>query len=358
MSRSKVLIAGGLGVVGRAALEYFEGLDDWDIVALSRRRPDFKTRARFVSVDLRNADECERVLGGQSDVTHVVFAALSEQTGAEKRTETDNARVNVQMLSTLVDCVEKNSTVFRHITLMQGGKAYGVHLGPPPTIPSRETDGRTMTPNFYFDQEDLIIERQRGKRWTWTVLRPPSVCGFAIGSPMNMLLLTGIFASVCRELGLPLRFPGVIGHLKDTCDSGLLAKAIVWCGTTPAAQNQIFNISNGDCFLWEALFPKVAELFKMPAGAPHALSMARTMPGKGELWDRIVKRYDLKPYALRDLIPTWDYADFTYRYQQAPFHSLLSTIKIRKAGFHDCIDSERMLLDHLRRLQEQRVLPF
>ena len=61
-----------------------------------------------------------------------------------------------------------------HVTLMQGGKAYGVHLGPLKRVPLKESDGRTMPPNFYYDQEDLVRERQAGKRWTWTALRPPS----------------------------------------------------------------------------------------------------------------------------------------------------------------------------------------
>ena len=44
-----VLIAGALGLVGRAALEHFEAQEGWDIVAMARRAPDFPTGARFLS---------------------------------------------------------------------------------------------------------------------------------------------------------------------------------------------------------------------------------------------------------------------------------------------------------------------
>jgi hypothetical protein len=36
---------------------------------------------------------------------------------------------------------------------------------------------------------------------------------------------------------------------------------------------------------------------------------------------------------------------------------LMSTIKIRQAGFHECIDSERMFSELIRELQEKKVLP-
>src|SRR5262245_3658045 len=252
---------------------------------------------------------------------------------------------------------EEGVPSLRHFALMHGGKAYGVHLGPPPSVPSRETDARTMRPNFYYDQEDLLRERARGKAWHWTILRPPAVVGFAVGTMLSTILVLGVFAAISRELGIALRFPGAVGHLKDACDARLLAKAVHWAGQTPAAANEIFNISNGDCFLVEQMFPRIAEVFAMPCGAPHPMSLARVMGDKGPVWDDIVRKHALWPYRLHDLVPSWEYADFTFRYRQLPFESLLSTIKLRKAGFQDCVDSEEMFVTQLRALQDARILP-
>jgi hypothetical protein len=174
---------------------------------------------------------------------------------------------------------------------------------------------------------------------------------------MNMLLATGVFAAVSRELGLPLRFSGTTGHLKDTCDALLLAKALDWATSAVTARNEIFNIANGDCYFWEDLFAAVAREFGMVNDKGHSLSLARVMSDKGDVWDRIVKKYKLKPYALTDLVPSWDYADFTFRFRQDPYHSILSTIKLRQAGFHDCVNTREMLVSHLRALQEARILP-
>ena len=53
----KALVVGALGVVGRANVEHLTTLPDWSVVALSRRAPDFDTRAQFISCDVtdRNA---------------------------------------------------------------------------------------------------------------------------------------------------------------------------------------------------------------------------------------------------------------------------------------------------------------
>ncbi len=354
----KALVVGALGVVGRANVEYLSGLSDWEVIALSRRAPDFDSRAQFVSADLMNAESCRAALRDHRDITHVIFAALHEQPSLVSGwTEADHVRVNLTMLKNLLDVIEETSPALRHIALMHGGKAYGVHLGPPPRVPSRETDPRTMPPNFYYDQEDFLRARQRGKPWHWTILRPPAVCGFAVGSPMNTILTVGLFAAISRELGLALRFPGATGHLKDACDAGLLARAVHWAGQNPAAANQIFNVSNGDCFLWEQAFPRIAEVFGMECAAPHAMSLARVMPDKGKVWDALVQKHQLRPYRFEQLVPSWEYADFTFRHRQAPFESLQSTIKIRQAGFHDCVDTEAMFVTQLRDLQSRRILP-
>jgi len=356
--RNKALVVGGLGVVGRAVVEHLTRLPDWEVAALSRRAPDFDTGARFLSLDITDRAACKRVLGSLGDVTHVVYAALHEQASVVSGwTEGDHVRINLEMFTNLLDAVEEASPKLRHITVLQGGKAYGVHLGPQRRIPSKESDPRTMPPNFYYDQEDLVRARQQGKNWSWTALRPPNVCGFALGSPMNTLLAIGVYAAICRELGLALRFPGGEGSLRESCDAGLLAKAIAWAGASPSAANEVFNVANGDCFMWEHLWPRFAEVFGMDDAPPHSFSMARVMPDKGPVWDRIVAKHRLRPYRLEQLVPSWDFTDFSFRYGRAPYPSLMSTVKIRKAGFHEAMDSEEMFVEHLRRLQREKILP-
>ena len=124
----KVLVVGALGTVGRAAIEHYETLEGWSVLGLSRRPPDFSTKAHFVSADLQDAASLAAIAPELAGVTHVIYAALHEQPNIVSGwTEGDHVRVNLLMLGNLLDAVEKASKVFAHIALMQGGKAYGLH---------------------------------------------------------------------------------------------------------------------------------------------------------------------------------------------------------------------------------------
>src|SRR4029077_19676222 len=92
-----------------------------------------------------------------------------------ERNTTERSVANVALLRNLMDTVEESPN-FRHVTIYQGGKAYGADLGPFKT-PAREDDPRLMPPNFYYDQEDHLRQRQQGKGWTFSILRPEAVCG-------------------------------------------------------------------------------------------------------------------------------------------------------------------------------------
>ena len=77
------------------------------------------------------------------------------------------------------------------------------------------------------------------------------------------------------------------------------------------------------------------------------------MADKGPVWDGIVARCGLKPYAFED-IARWGFGDFILK---AEYDNITSTIKARKFGFHDCIDSDDMFVDLFRQLQAENILP-
>jgi nucleoside-diphosphate-sugar epimerase len=355
-----VLIAGALGLVGRAALEVFEGRDGVAIVALARRTPDFPTRAQFVAADLADRDATLARLGPLRGITRIVYAALFEKPAlGQGWLEADQIATNAAMLRNLLDAVEPGNPGLRHIAVLQGTKAYGVHLGQMP-IPGRESAPRHIHPNFYWAQEDLLrARRAAGAAWRFTILRPQAVIGFALGSAMNLLSALGCYAAICRDLGFPLTYPGSGQRITEATDARLLARAIAWAGDQAegAAADETFNVTNGDVLLWQDLFPLVAERFGMRMGPAHPMSLAVLMADKGPVWDRIVQRHQLRPLALEALIgSSWQFADFAFS-RPGQTASLLSTVKIRQAGFGECIDSAAMLDQWLDRLQAERVLP-
>jgi nucleoside-diphosphate-sugar epimerase len=350
----RVVIAGALGLVGRAALDRYLA-EGWEVVGLSRRAAPEIAGARFLSVDLTDAAATRAALAGLG-ATHLVYGALYEKPLLRAGwLDTDQMETNRAMLDHCIAALDGGT--LRHVALLQGTKAYGVHLGQMP-IPGKEDAPRHIHPNFYWLQEDLLRDRQqRGAGWHWTVLRPQAVIGFAMSSAMNMLAATGAYAAISRELGLPLVFPGKGDRITEVTDARLLARAIAWAGGAETARDRIFNVTNGDVITWRGLFPKVAKVFGMELGAPHPMSMPAIMADKEAVWQRMVQRHQLQPCTLRELVgDSWQFADFAYsRDDQAA--SLVSTIRIRQAGFGDCIDSAEMLDWWLRELQRRRVLP-
>src|SRR4051812_2632547 len=190
MSKKTILVAGAHGLIGRTLIEHCETLTDIDLIGLGRRTPTYESRGKFVSVDLLDRADCERKLSALTAVTHILFAAWTP-----RATRAEECAPNLAMLRNLMEVMGKHAPNLRHVTLMQGGKAYGSHLGGF-TTPALETDPRHMPPNFYFDQEDYLKDQQPKARWTWTILRPTVVYGLAFGNPMNMTTLLGVFAAI------------------------------------------------------------------------------------------------------------------------------------------------------------------
>lgn len=351
-----VLIAGALGLVGRAALAEYEAAG-WDIVALARRSPEFETRARFLSVDLTDAAACRAALSPLRGIDRIVYAALFEKPDLGRGwLEADQIATNAAMLRNLMDAVEPGNPGLRHVALLQGTKAYGVHLGQMP-IPGKESAPRHPHPNFYWAQEDLIRARQAGAGWAFTIFRPQALIGFALGSAMNLLSAIGCYAAILRELGWPLVWPGSGARVTEATDVRLLARAMRWAGGAESAANRSFNVTNGDVLLWQDLFPLVARRFGMEMGLPHPMPLAVLMADKGPVWEGIARKHQLQPWPLEQIIGgSWQFADFAFS-RPGQTASLLSTVAIRQAGFGDCIDSAEMLDWWLAELQRGRILP-
>ena len=104
MSKKSILIVGASGVVGRAAIEHFAALPEWQVTGLSRRIPDTIGAADLVSLDLMDKKACEERLAQLDHVTHVVYAALYEKPGLVAGwREDDQMQTNLTMLRNLYE---------------------------------------------------------------------------------------------------------------------------------------------------------------------------------------------------------------------------------------------------------------
>jgi nucleoside-diphosphate-sugar epimerase len=358
----RILIAGASGVIGNAALTSFTR-DGWDVVALSRREPDLPEGAEgqitHLAVDLRDREATAAALRDLEGITHVAYAALFEKPGLIPGwTERDQMETNDAMLRNVVDPVAESGSL-EHVSILQGTKAYGIHLHPI-SVPAREREPRDDHENFYWLQEDYIRDKSDREGFAFTVLRPQVVVGGVYGVAMNLIPVIGAYAAICAELGEPFSFPGGPSYLEEAADARLVADVLAWAATEPGARNETFNVTNGDVFMWRALWPGMAEELGVPKGPDERRSVVEFIEDNQDTWRRITERHGLRPVPLLDLVgESHHYADFCFGYalEEAPAFGLVSTIKLRQAGFHDCYDTEDSFRYWLRDMADRSILP-
>ncbi|WP_328335165.1 SDR family oxidoreductase [Streptomyces sp. NBC_00455] len=347
--RKVALVVGANGVVGRDTIQHLRDLDDWEIIGVSRRGGADSGRVRYIAVDLLDADDARERLGGLTEVTHIFYAAFQD-----RPTWAELVPPNLAMLVNSVDAIEPVAPGLRHVSLMQGYKVYGAHLGPFKT-PARESDAGHMPPEFNVDQQSFLERRSQGKSWTWSAIRPSMVGGAALGNPMNLALVIAVYASISKELGLPLRFPGKPGaytSLFEMTDAGLLAKATVWAATDASGEGQAFNIANGDLFRWDEMWPRFAAYFEMDVAPPLQMSLSTVMADKEALWNEMSARYGLA-HSYEE-VSCWNFGDFVFGLDYDMF---ADSSKSRRAGFHEYVETEQMFISIFDEFRKQKIVP-
>lgn len=364
--KKKIVVAGASGLVGGAAVRLFAHRGDWEVVAVSRR-PVLGAPAsvQHVALDLGDRAACERALGTIADVTHVIYAALTEKLEDIYGGWSDPGQIakNVTMLHNFFEPLADASRELRHVSLVHGGKAYGCHLPHLKVpVPMRESLPRVPHANFYHEQEDYLAARQKGRSWGWTVFRPVMIAGVGTGSNMNAFLTLPLFAALRREAGLDLPMPAGVSLVADATDADLIADALAWAASSPEARNEIFNISNGDVFALHDAFPVVADALGMRLGPPQRFDIVGEIRRMATLWQDMVQRHGLE--APRDVDAlfggsmTMGGAWSAEAPEGNPLRwGVLSTIKLRQAGFSRCVDTLEMVRSYVRRYQELRILP-
>ena len=358
----KVVVFGATGVIGRAAAERFGLRPECEVLAVSRRAVDLPGVVH-VPLDLSDADATASMLRSRpfDGTTHVVFAALQESPDlASGWQDTSLIDHNVAMFrNALEPLATVDDAALRHVSLLQGAKAYGFHVGRSP-VPGKERAVRDAHQNFYFAQEDILRGLADTARWSWTVFRPQVVYGESFGSPMNLVPALGVYAALEREAGRALSFPGSLEGVHEAVDARLLARALAWAAEAPAARDEVFNVTNGDVFSWRDVWSSIAAVFDMDVGDPVAQRLAQVMPPRASEWADLVARHRLEaPADMAAFVGgSWMYADLLFggSGRSGP-PALLSTIKIRQAGFGECVDTEDMLCDWLQQFQAKRFFP-
>jgi nucleoside-diphosphate-sugar epimerase len=354
MSRNTALIVGATGIVGRNLSQLLVD-SDWSVYGLARR-PLSQAGVTPIAADLLSPESLNAALKDIAP-THVFLATWMRQP-----TELENIRVNSAMVRNLLDAVSASHSV-QHTALVTGLKHY---LGPfenygkgaLPATPFREEQPRLAVDNFYYAQEDEVFAAAKREGFTWSIHRPHTIIGYAVGNAMNMGVTLAAYATICREKGRPFLFPGSStqwNSLTDMTDAIQLAKQLRWAATTRAAQNQAFNIVNGDVFRWSWMWQRLADYFGVtPAplpgeGTPLETQLADAAP----IWRSIAAKYSLVEPNLDTLISAWH----TDADLGRPIEVVTDMSKSRKLGFLDYQPTDESFFHLFDQLRADNLIP-
>jgi len=355
-----VLIVGASGLVGSAAANSFAEAG-WDVIAASRREPEFieQSSVKHLSLDLQDPAACQSAAASLARVTHVVYTAVYELPGLIAGwSDPHQIETNGQMLRNLLEPLAAAANL-AHVTLLQGTKAYGATVLPM-RVPARESQARIEHPNFYWVQEDYIRAKAHECGFHFTILRPQLIVGPNHGVVMNLPPIIGAYAAIRHAEGLPFSFPGGADWVWEAVDTRLVGNACRWAATAEAARGETYNLTNGEVFTWRDMWPALAQSLGATQGPDESLSMAAYLGERSEIWQSVVERYDLLPIPLKQLLgESHFYADLCFNYgsDEPPAPTYVSTVKIKQAGFTETYDTEASFCYWLEYLQQRRVLP-
>lgn len=350
------LVVGATGITGSNLAEELIA-QGFKTYGLSRTPNDNIIGLHPIKADLLDVQSLKDTLSEVSP-THVYFT-----TWMRNDTEEENIRINSLLVKNLLNVLSPKKSV-KHVALVTGLKHY---LGPfeayakegvLPITPVREEHPRLPLPNFYYAQEDEVYKASERDGFTWSIHRPHTVIGYAVGNLMNIAVTLGVYASICKEAGKPFIYPGSEAQwngISDVTDAGILAKQLVWASTTESAKNQAFNITNGDVFRWKWLWERLANWFGIQAEGYNGSirPLEKEMENTQEIWTKIAEKYNLKEKNVNRLSSAW-HTDLDLG---RPLEVMCDMSKSRKLGFTAYKSTEDSFIEVFERLRSENIIP-
>ena len=350
------LVVGASGITGSNLAEKLIS-QGWTTYGLSRNPKNDIVGLLPVGADLLDLNSLNTALSEISP-THVFIT-----TWMRNDTEAENIRVNAEMVRNILNVLSPRKSV-QHVALVTGLKHY---LGPfeayaaegfLPETPLREEHPRLNIENFYYAQEDEVYAAAARDNFTWSIHRPHTVIGHAVGNQMNMGTTLAVYASICKETGRPFQWPGSEAQwngLSDMTDARVLAEHLIWAATTEAAHNEAFNIVNGDFFRWSWLWKQLATYFDITAagydGTIHPLE--KQIENDAPLWKEIAERYQLEEKDLGRLASAW-HTDLDLG---RPIEVMTDMSKSRKLGFSVFQKTNESFYELFDQLRAKKLIP-
>ncbi|KAF8410162.1 hypothetical protein HHK36_002684 [Tetracentron sinense] len=364
------LVIGVTGIVGNSLAEILPLSDTpggpWKVYGVARRpRPSWNADhpVEYIQCDISDSDNTLTKLSPLTDVTHIFYV-----TWTSRPTEAENCEANGAMFRNVLRAVIPNAPNLQHICLQTGSKHY---VGPfeafgkiePHDPPFHEDLPRLNVPNFHYILEDILFEEAEKKEdLTWSIHRPHVIFGFSAYSLMNLIGTLCVYATICKQEGTPLRFPGTgvawEGYA-DASDADLIAEHQIWASVDPLAKKEAFNCTNGDVFKWKHLWKVLGEQFGVECREfeedllTPKLTLEEMMKDKGPVWDEIVRENELLPTKLEE-VGVWWFADIVLGNKVS---QLSSMNKSKEHGFLGFRNSKTSFISWIDKMKAYKIVP-
>ncbi|KAI0434181.1 NAD(P)-binding protein [Xylaria sp. FL1042] len=408
------IVTGATGITGKAIVNALADSPEYsEVYTLSRsQQAEPHPKVKHATIDLQqSAEEMAKSLSHVPPVTHIFFCAYLADPD-----EGEAARINGAMLANFLTALKQTGQIvdLQCFVLTCGLKQYGVHQGQPKN-PMREDDPGFLfwleqedrPPNFYYTQQRILEKAadDSGNRWSWTVTYPQDVVGFARANFMNLTSSLGLYCAVNKEIeGSKLVFPGNKQNylaFNDWTSARHHAKFCLWAGTAQNANNQRFNVVNGDVQSWQDLWPRLAKrygctipdkMFPSPDGErqaypgyessvvklharPPVAEVEARLGLKDEFKQSIVyNQIDLTKWAQRpEVVKAWESIRDRHGLEQGvwdnatwafsnfllgrEYSCVASMSKARKMGFNKYADTWVEFQHALKELEDAKMLP-
>jgi len=357
MKQKHALIVGASGIVGAKLAQYLALHEEIKISGIARTScPDLQKKMNLIVCDIMDKEKITELLQPiVKEITHVFYVTWIRAKNKEKEPEE-----NLTMFKNVMEPLKEAPLQF--VYLQTGTKYYGMHIGPEKgyKIPSREDSPRPSDPFFHYSLEDYLKEfheKHSNGSWYYSVARPPIIIGNSQVSKMNFGVSLAIYASLLKELGQPLLYPGSVTsftRIREFCDNGLLCQFILWMSCDPESRAGTYNLHNGDYVLMEQLWKRVAQYFGMEAKiADKPFSVIEFMKEHKHDWKKMVDKYGLEKLDLKHA-GTWNEFEAMVGRE---WDELTVTTKVHQKGFTEYCNTFDVFDNLFDGLKRKNIIP-
>jgi hypothetical protein len=347
-NKKTALIADGNSALGRNTAVFLETMGNWNIIITSPQKLHYTGAFEFIRLDGFNMDVIDQHQEKLQEITHIFFGT------ADNKSHDD-----LDSLDLVIE-IEKITPWLEHIIFIQETARYKKQNAISRLIATGQEELSAFLHYFYVSsfEEESLIQKSTNKKWGWTSLRSNAIIDIYIDNYSNIATQIAIYATICKELGIPMRFPGseeTYNARVDITALEILKESMQYVLSQNSCKGEIFNITDGNDLRWIDLWRQISDYFHIQAGKPKVYSLGAYMQTRKSIWQKICKKYKLNHESLFDSL-NWSSCDSMF----SDSYDLLSDPdKIHRFGFNknqpDSFAAFRRMFDQLK---ENQVIPM